>query len=178
MGSPMTTQEIYDALVQRGVAHEKARRAAGFEHFGDETPATHFMQVIGSQLTFPIRFTLPWTALVSENRRFCAIKNRIFMTADYKAARAKVKVIALKAMQAPNGEQFQPLAIPLALHARVYFPDARIHDAPNFAGATHNALKKIVFKDDAWIYRAIWERAGVDPDAPRAEIEISALGDR
>lgn len=118
-------------------------------------------------ISLPLAFTLPWTALVSENRRFCARRNRIFMTADYKAARAKVKQIVRETI----GNRL-PLDCPLSLEARVYFPDHRVHDAPNFAGATHNALKQLVYTDDRWLYRATWERAGVDPDRPRAEIVI------
>lgn len=175
----LSRDETYDALIAKGVPHEKARVAAGFLALpvtagAIETTAALMLP----KLEFPIRLELPWTALISENRRFCAHGNRIFMTVEYKAARAKVKVIALQAMQASDGRQFPPLARPVSLHARVWFPDKRVHDAPNFAGATHNALKKIVVADDVWIYRATWERAGVDQDKPRAEIEIAPVGSR
>jgi Holliday junction resolvase RusA-like endonuclease len=118
-------------------------------------------------IRFPLRFDLPWSALVSENRRFCARGNRIFMTEEYKRARAKTTSIVRGILRGA-----EPLSIPLSLTALVHFPDNRIHDAPNFAGATHNALKGIIYTDDRWLYRASWERDVVDVDSPRAEITI------
>lgn len=125
-------------------------------------------------ISFPIRLVLPWSALVSENRRFCARESRIFMTAEYKAARAKIVAIARAAMTI-EGTSFPPIERPLSLVARVWVPGNHIHDVPNFAGATANALKKIIFVDDQWLHDVRWIRAGVDVDRPRAEIEISPL---
>ena len=158
---------------QYGVDAARAATLLGFANVGQAVTQGPLQRAIAARLTIclPLSFTLPWTALVSENRRFCARRNRIFMTADYKAARAKVKQIVRDAI----GHRL-PLDCPLSLEARVYFPDHRVHDAPNFAGATHNALKQLVYTDDRWLYRATWERAGVDPDRPRAEIIIRLYG--
>lgn len=169
MSLTMSPDEIVKSLVAQGVPRKAAERAAG------NPPAVEFMQVIGEPLPFPIRLTVPWSALVSENRRFASRGSRIFMTAEYKAARAKLKTVALAAMTASDGVLFGPLARPLSLVARVWFPDHRVHDAPNFAGATHNALTKIVFVDDQWLYDTRWIRAGVDVDHPRAEMEIGPV---
>lgn len=145
-----------------------AKRAAALLGPHDVTQAPVETTIVSrAVIALPLRFTLPWTALVSENRRFCAHMHQIFMTAEYKAARAKIKA----AVREIIGDA-APLEIPLSLTAQVYMPDNRIHDAPNFAGGVHNALKKLVYVDDQWLYRATWERAGVDPDRPRAEIEI------
>lgn len=173
MSAPMTREEIIRGLMARGVAKGVAILAAGTAAPPPETAG--YVQVVGAPLLFPICLTLPWSALISENRRFASRGSRIFMTAPYKAARATAKKIGLAAMTASDGKLFPPLARPLALVARVWFPDNRIHDAPNFAGATHNALKKIVFADDAWLHDVRWIRAGVDVDAPRAEIDIRPL---
>lgn len=179
-------QAALDALRnQYGLDPERAKYLAGLNgnakvRVADGARAevgavsTSYVNATGPHLEFPIRLVLPWSALISENRRFCARASRIFMTAQYKAARERIVRVARAAMSVEDWA-FQPLAIPLALTARVWFPDNRIHDAPNFAGATHNALKKIVFVDDQWLHRATWERAGVDVDRPRAEIEIRPL---
>lgn len=174
------SSELLDQLAkQYGVTPERARYLMG----GAKVDVVRVASASGSlavvdyghidprRLDFPIRLVLPWSALVSENRRFCARGNSIFMTPEYRAAREKMVAVARAAMTL-EGLVFQPLAQPLALVARVWFPDNRIHDAPNFAGATHNALKKIVFVDDRWLHDVRWLRAGVDVDAPRAEIEL------
>lgn len=180
-----TPADVYAALVSKGTTPVRAREIVAAKFGAPKTtmvvvdanePAvtSGLMRVVGPQLDFPIRFELPWTALISENRRFLARGNRIFMTEDYKAARAKATAIARAAMTV-DGTVFQPLAMPLCLTARVYVPDRRVHDVPNFAGAVHNALKKIVYVDDAWIYEARWIRVGVFQDRPRADIEIAPL---
>lgn len=170
MSQQMTPDEQIGALVRAGVPREKAERRVR----GEQRKTMAVAPVIGAPLSFPIRFTLPWSALVSENRRFCARESRIVMTAEYKAARDKVSAIARDAMTV-DGYVHSALECPLSLVARVWFPDKRVHDAPNFAGATHNGLKRIVFTDDSWLHRATWERAGVDVDRPRADVEIAPL---
>ncbi len=71
---------------------------------------------------------------------------------------------------------FNPLAMPLSLRARVYLPDNRPgHDVANFAKCCHDGLERAVYVKDEWLHRIAWERAGVDIDGPRAEIEIAPL---
>jgi Holliday junction resolvase RusA-like endonuclease len=51
----------------------------------------------------------------------------------------------------------------------------RRHDAVNFAKCTHDALEKLVYTTDHWLYDVRWIRAGVDVDHPRAELTITPL---
>lgn len=162
----MTASEIRRALIQQGVPIHSVNLIAPIRE-----PAANFLQVVGPQLDFPIRLTLPWSALVSENRRFAAHHSRIVMTVRYKQARARIARIAREAMTVES-TQFPALAMPLSLAARVWVPDRRVHDVPNFAGATHNAFKSIIYTDDRWLHDARWSRIDVDCDHPRAEITI------
>jgi hypothetical protein len=162
----LTFDEMVREMVHRGIPRIKAERAAGLKLGinGQPTP-DRAPRVI---LALPLVIVAPWTTLVSENRRFAAHQSRIVMTVEYKNARTKLREIA----RALVGNA-QPLECPLKLEARVWFPDKRVHDAPNFAGATHNALKDVIYTDDRWLHFASWEFAGIDPDRPRAEILIS-----
>lgn len=113
---------------------------------------------------------IPWSALVSDNRKYGVINGKLVAQKPYRVARRAIHALAVETM---NG---RPAAdIPLRLVARVYVPDNRVHDVVNFSKAVHDALKGTVFTDDRWLYDARWIRAGVDVDAPRCELTISPL---
>lgn len=166
-------------MTSRGIPRPQAERQARHECGIPEPIVTSgLVQVIGEPLTFPIRLTLPWSALCSDNDRKRPIIvmiggkpfPRMAMTAEYKLARGKVVEIGRKVMSG-----FPALAMPLGIYARVWVPDERLHDVVNFAKGVHDALEKIVYVNDKWLHRSLWERQGVDVDAPRAEIEIAPL---
>lgn len=127
---------------------------------------------------WPLSLTIPWSCLVSDNVKMRAAmrgtmehpKATVVLTTEYRKARDRIGALARDRMGSAK-----PAAIPLALVARVYVPDNRVHDVVNFSKAVHDALKGTVFVDDQWLYDARWIRAGVDVDAPRAEICISPL---
>jgi Holliday junction resolvase RusA-like endonuclease len=124
--------------------------------------------------------TLPWSALVSDNRKYAAALRgkgvpMLIHTEQYRNAKKAAKARAVDAMTV-EGQRFPPLARPLALVARVWVPDNRHgHDVANFAKCAHDALEGIVYSKDEWLHDVRWIRAGVDVDRPRAEIEVAPL---
>lgn len=125
-------------------------------------------------LTLPITIVLPWSALCSDNIRHTiggGPRPQLVLEARYRQAKQKTATIA----RAVVGD-VRAVAFPLALHARVYVPDNRVHDCGNFRKGITDALASIIYANDKQLYRETWERAGVDVDAPRAEILISDMG--
>ena len=178
----MTADEIEAALIAKGVPADMARREALSCAGITVTMVADFVRVdTTKRLDFPIRIVLPWTALCSDNTHERAsltksklgkITPRKVLDPRYKAARDKTQAIARKVMG-----DFQPIAnMPLALHVRVYVPGGSArNDAINFSKCANDALQGIVFKNDNQLHDQRWIRAGIDVDAPRAEIEISPL---
>ncbi len=173
----MTPTEIERGLVAQGVPLEHAQRVARAlsasplpEHVITATPA----------IVWPVRFVLPWSALVSDNDKYAATLTRsstgtqyprLLLTPRYRAAKAKAHVIARDAMGGA-----QPAAYPLALVAWVWVPDNRPgHDVSNLAKACHDSLEGAVCVKDEWLHDIRWIRVGVDIDSPRAEIEVRAI---
>lgn len=118
----------------------------------------------------PITLRIPWSCLVSDNAMYVTRNGKRYKSPRYREARAKVAAIAREAMQGRR-----PLDQPLALTARVWVPDRHRRDVHNFGATLADALTRLVFTDDKWLYRVTWERSGVDVDAPRAEIVIALL---
>lgn len=123
---------------------------------------------------FPIRLTIPWSGLVSDNKKYAPAYTRggsprLVLQHDYREAKKKAARIARTVMAGR-----EPIdAVPLELYARVWVPDRRRgHDTANFAKCLCDALEGIVYANDEWLHRTVWERAGVDVDRPRAEVEI------
>jgi len=179
MSLAMSPEEIARALEAQGVPHEKARAQAGLSV---PTADVHVITA-APPFPFPLRLTIPWSALCSDNARKRPtvtrgvngeVHPRMALSARYKAAAERIRAIAREAMTV-EGYHFEPFAQPLALVARVYRPSARRTDVPNFAKGVHDALSKIVYADDLWLCDARWLDAGTDVDRPRAEIEISPI---
>ena len=124
-------------------------------------------------IPLPLRFTLPWTALVSDDAKYAPAytstnRPRLILKRGYRDAKRKARRIAQQVVG-----NARPLSVPLQLYVRVWLPDNRPgHDTANFAKCCHDAFEKVIYANDQWLYRTIWERAGVDPDRPRADIEI------
>ena len=122
-------------------------------------------------IVWPVRLTLPWSYLISDNRRHGVLNGRILLTEDYRRAKGLVRDLAKDALG-----QVEPAAFPLQLDAQVWVPDKiRAHDCMNFAKCCHDALETIVYANDKWLYLATWRRAGTDVDRPRAELVIRPL---
>lgn len=127
-------------------------------------------------IVWPLELTLPWSALCSDDERTAPamrkgqVKPVQILTERYRNAKEKVRLIAR-----PKVVGCAPAAIPLKLEARVWVPDNRIHDVPNFAKCVHDALQKLVYVNDSWLHDVRWIRAGVNVDNPRAEITITPI---
>ena len=174
-------EAIVQGLMRQGVPRDRAERAAAAQLAPARTTITP--APAPSQrpaIVWPVRLTLPWSALCSDNvhERGSLIRlasgdvaPRKVLDARYKAARDKTRTIA----SAVIGDAV-PIAAPLSLVARVWLPGgSHRNDAINFSKCCHDALQGIVYDNDRWLYRVTWERAGVDIDAPRAELTITPL---
>lgn len=173
------------ANAERLAELEMQRRGAGRSGFalpsGDviEEPSINPLP----EMQWPMRLTLPWTYLVSDNDRHGAVIvplpggkliPKLILDARYREAKTKIRALA---RLTANGAE--PVNIPLRLHARVWVPDRkRVYDVVNFAKGTHDALSKAIYVDDQWLHDARWTRAGVDVDRPRAEITITPITGR
>ncbi len=170
MSAPMTPAEIERGLIAAGVPKEKARGLARVQVMLDEGQRTNLATV-----ALPLRLTLPWTALISDNRKYSPATGsrggKMILRQEYRDAKSKARALARDAV----GDGL-PIAKPLRMIVRVYVPDARPgHDVCNFAKCLLDSLETVVFTNDSLLHRVVMERAGVDPDAPRAEIEITAF---
>lgn len=177
--SEITREQFIDALVkQHRVSREDAKRAADRKFGPVRKVAPCVTPTAAVAIALPLRLTLPWSALVSDNLRHTAtIRPQadgkqyplIVLTGPYREAKAKARKIARELV---NGAD--PLPHPLALEARVWVPNHRPgHDVCNFAKCAHDAFEGVLYEKDEQLHAVRWIRAGVDVDAPRADITIS-----
>jgi Holliday junction resolvase RusA-like endonuclease len=172
----VTATLSYDAIVRglvaQGVpldrAEASARRELSLSSILPEQQQT--AQEI-PDVIWPVRLVIPWSALVTDNAKFRAAirgaKPCMVILQPYAQARQRIAQLAQLAM---NGSA--PVSVPLAFVGRVFMPSQRRIDPSNCAKLVQDALNKIVYADDAWLYDVRWLNAGVDVDAPRAEITI------
>ena len=183
MSHELSAEAIERGLVDQGVPREKAK-ARALELVGRRSPLTVHKspaQADRPAIEWPVTLLLPWSYLVSDNAKYVA---RIAGTMDKPVPKLNLspeyrrgKGLVHDAARTKLG-LVEPAAIPLALEARVWVPDEiRAHDVPNFAKCVHDALEGVVYVKDRWLYRAVWERVGVDVDAPRCELRINPLTD-
>jgi hypothetical protein len=118
------------------------------------------------QIVWPVKLTLPWSYLISDNERHGVINGKLLLKAAYRRAKGLTRALA----RARLGN-VEAVSFPVRLEAMVWVPDdIRAHDVPNFGKCVHDALETVVYVKDRWLWKASWERAGVDVDAPRAEL--------
>jgi Holliday junction resolvase RusA-like endonuclease len=188
MSGILGADEIVRGLVAAGVPREKAEREAARECGYSVEPSPRcglgplppLMPDDGDDSDVStITLRIPWSCLVSDNAKFRVGVKRtrtgnyvgaFILTAEYRRARDTIKRHAKEAM----GDRL-PMDSPLRLTARVWVPDNHARDVVNFSKACHDALQKVVFTDDRWLHDVRWIRAGVDVDAPRAELVIEPL---
>lgn len=130
-------------------------------------------------IEWPVRLTLPWSLLVSDNERkepYVAYSSdgpvaRMRLTKRYAEAKEKIEQLARGKLAGAAAAE-----IPLELWARVWIPGGHIRsDVANFGKAVHDALEKVVYRNDNLLHATHWVRAGVDVDSPRAELTITPL---
>lgn len=180
MADELTPDEVERALMRQfpGINARRARELAQRSTHAVTPSAPAEPPTPKRPVILPLKFTLPWSALVSDNDKYSPAMRRsakgelypvLILTSAYRDAKAKARRLA---KEATGGAA--PLAIPLALHARVWVPNSRPgHDVCNFAKCAHDAFESVVYVTDEWLYDPRWTRIGVDVDAPRAEITIT-----
>jgi hypothetical protein len=123
-------------------------------------------------ITWPVRLTLPWSTLISDNDKFRAMLRGdqaiMVIKRPYREAGERIHQLATSKL---GGAQLA--AEPLQAIARVWFPDNNVRDMTNWSKLVFDSLEGAVYENDRWLHRVIWERAGVDVDAPRAELTIT-----
>lgn len=126
------------------------------------------------QIVWPVQLTLPWSTLVSDNEKHRPMLrgSQAIMVIKRPYAEAEKRIRGLATSKLGSAA---PANHPVQIAAKVWVPDDRPHDQVNFAKLVHDSLEGVVYNNDRWIYRAVWERAGVDVDQPRAEITITPL---
>jgi Holliday junction resolvase RusA-like endonuclease len=137
-------------------------------HRQDSTIAQETRQPI----ILPLTLTLPFSCLVSDNKRYSATIRSgaplLVLSAIYREAKDRIQNLARRAV----GDA-EPTPDPVILVGRVYLPDHRRHDLSNFCKIVHDSLEGVVYRNDTQITDLRWVKAGVDIDRPRAEITIS-----
>lgn len=175
--SGLTFSQIVSNLQAQGVPAHKAEATARRE-CGIPEPIEVSTPIFLTPVALPFRLTLPWSALCSDNEHEVASLKMVQgkpvpfrkMTARYKTAKKQIATLA----QAAVGNLAAPLEVPLAIHVRVYIPSASHgNDSINFAKVVHDGLQGVVYRNDRQLHRVLWERAGIDIDRPRADIEIT-----
>jgi Holliday junction resolvase RusA-like endonuclease len=167
--SRLSPNEVERALIRRGVPALMARTAA-FLGSEEPTPAAS-EELDGPSIEWPVRLILPWSYLISDNRKYGVIEGKLILTKDYRRCKGLIHDAAKTKLAGAL-----PVAIPLSLEARVWVPDdIKAHDVCNFAKAAHDALEGVVYTKDRWLHDVRWIRAGVDVDGPRAELRIAPL---
>lgn len=182
----LTRDEIVRGLLHHpGVTRQVAERVADLElerrgqlSPPDEATLTTSTPDPAAAIEWPLRLTLPWSYLVTDNRSRLAVivhvgSNRtpipkLVMQAAFREAKGKIRALARDVL---NGTE--PTTEPLRIEARVYLPDNKKHDVVNFAKCVHDALNEVVYVDDHQLHDVRWLRAGVDVDRPRAELTIT-----
>lgn len=123
-------------------------------------------------MSWPI-IVIPWKFLAQANHRLLPVvrggKAKLITAPGYRAAKEMAEWHIKKHWKG------QPVTIPLALHARCYFPDRIRRDAVNLSKMVDDAMSGIVFKDDSQIHKETWERTGIDRENPRVEITLEPM---
>ncbi len=173
-----TRDQIREQLRARNVGEAAIERVLDREFGVAESGKSAPQAVVRETIALPFRLVVPWSLLCSDNekevgslhRRGGEIYPRKVLSARYKTSKAaiqdKAKIVAAGA---------SPTTEPLAIRVRVWLPPARRNDAINFSKVVHDAMEDVVYENDNQLHHIDWRRAGVDIDAPRAEIEITPL---
>jgi Holliday junction resolvase RusA-like endonuclease len=112
-----------------------------------------------------MNFTIPWSVLVSDNRKHVT---RRVLSPEYRLAK---KSLALIARAQVRGEAFTgPCEVRYDFHP----PDRRRRDCANFLKLLNDALEGVVWADDFLIKRLSFE-VHEPTDDPRVDVEAVAL---
>ena len=153
---------------------------AGAEHWTLGAPIAS-LEIQAPAIEWPVRLLLPWSLLVSDNERkepYLVHEGgkphaRMRLTKRYREAKAKIEQLA----RGKLGVVAAAADVELELTAKVWVPGGSYsrNDVCNFGKGVHDALEGIVYVNDNQLHATHWLRAGVDVDAPRAELTIAPL---
>lgn len=122
----------------------------------------------------PVRLILPWAVMVRDNAKYGVLRGRMILTREYRQAKERAYMLACGQVR-----QRPAFTDPVALEARVYFPDrSRKRDAGNYRKLVTDALEGVLYPDDALIHDERWVNAGVDRERPRVEITVQPIAMR
>lgn len=127
-----------------------------------------------------IEFQVPFTALVSDNERPVRLLKQVGgkrvpvrgRSEKYRMGQALIRAHARRAMAgAPPPQE------PLHVQFTFWWPDRRRRDPANLLKQLLDALKGVVFEDDAWVFLPELElvSAGVNNHNPRVLIQARSL---
>jgi Holliday junction resolvase RusA-like endonuclease len=137
-------------------------------------PVANLPHATKPAIVWPLTLTLPWSTLISDNKKFRAVQRGdqaiMAINAGYREAAEKIQQLAKS-----KAAGAQPAAEPLQVTARVWFPDNGVRDMTNWSKLVFDAMKGAIYDDDRWLHDVRWIRMGVDVDQPRAEITITPL---
>jgi Holliday junction resolvase RusA-like endonuclease len=178
-GTLLSEDAIVRGLIAQGVPREKALRQAQSMGVRPHAPTAQPDAEPAPAIAWPVRLLLPWSYLVSDNDRQVAKlitadgqpKAIRVLTAEYRAALEKIANLARNKV----GDA-AAVAAPLAIRVLVWVPNNTAHnDIANFCKLVHDALEDVIYTNDTWLHDIHWTRAGIDVDAPRAEIILSPI---
>jgi hypothetical protein len=164
-----------DAATLRRLAEERAGKRRGepiHRPVPGDTPARSRSRTqtapasAGPPLVLPVTLRIPWSMLISDNDKHVP-NSPMLLTSEYRAAKKQIQGLARELV----GEA-APLRQPLAFVAHVWVPAGFRGDTCNFSKLVHDALEHVLYANDRWLHRTTWERAGVDVDAPRADVTL------
>ncbi len=119
-----------------------------------------------------LELVIPWSGLVEDNKNtgVAGEENRE-KRRQFKQGLARFRQLVREQHSGP------PSPGPVAVEVRLYVPDNRVRDAPNFWKAIGDGLKGLLITDDRWqvMRRHGMDVVGVDPDRPRAEITVREI---
>lgn len=179
----MAEQLSYDGMVRSlralGVPLDKAQRRASELTGQAAAPLPDLPAVVRRTVALPFSLVVPWSHLCSDNDKESGrvltrggrqVPGKV-LTPRYKASKANIRSHAADVAGEVDPVEDEPLAI----EVRVWLPPARRNDPLNFGKVIHDALEGVVYANDNQLHRIEYQRAGVDIDAPRAEVTITRL---
>lgn len=169
--APAARQRAQAELRPRGALPAPERRTAAERGLVDGA----------TLLELPV-LVLPFESLVSDNAKYGVSGGRMILTARYRHAKETVQQLAGTLWRVRGLGRLAPLDGDLTLVARLHEPnaasdaDGRTRDPGNLRKLVTDALRGVVYHDDAQLRREVWERAAVDRRAPRLVVHVYPFG--
>jgi len=111
--------------------------------------------------------TIPWEALVSDNRRHARRGGRAHGW-DYKKARDTIRTLMAAQMRG------DPFGVPVSVRYDFHPPDLRRRDATNFLKVVGDSGNTVLWVDDCLITQLSFLVHQPDGSEPRLEITVQA----